>query len=508
MSIDGYHNPIIPGFYPDPSICRVGGEFFLATSSFTYFPGVPIFRSTDLVEWQQIGNVLDRPTQLDLSGTNTYSSAGVCAPTLRHHDGRFWMITTVVAPEAANVFDNYFVTADDPAGPWSDPVHLDLDGIDPDLAWDDDGNCWVHYGFGSIFRCRIDDRTGEVLEGPEQTWSGTGLQFPEAPHLLRRGDHWYLLIAEGGTERGHAVSIARGPSPTGPWESCPANPIVSHRSTDRPLQNTGHADLVEAVDGTWWMVLHAVRPKGGTPYFHVLGRETCLLPIEWADGWPVPADLALEMPLGPSRRTPVPPAPTRDDFDAPTLGPAWVSLRAPLDGLSLTENPGSLTLHGGAVGLDDTYPTFVGRRQTHQASRTRAILEIDGAGEAGVAVRMDEQHHYAVFVAGDEIGVRARIGPLSEVVARHPRPGGAVVLGIDTTPAASEPDVLHLGFEAPDGRFQVLAELPGRYLSTEVATGFTGRIVGIYATATTARFDWFELGEFTTVTTDEPGASS
>ena len=163
-------------------------------------------------------------------------------------------------------------------------------GIDPDLAWDDDGNCWVHCsaGGGGILRYRIDDRTGDVLDGPVLAWTGTGLQFPEAPHLFSRDDWWYLLIAEGGTERGHAVSIARAPSPIGPWESCPANPILSHRSTDHPVQNTGHGDLVEAVDGSWWMVLLGTRPRGITPGYHVLGRETFLVPVDWVDGWPVP----------------------------------------------------------------------------------------------------------------------------------------------------------------------------------------------------------------------------
>ena len=165
-------------------------------------------------------------------------------------------------------------------------------GIDPDLAWDSDGNCWVHFsGLGGIARARIDPRTGDILDVPELTWSGSGLQYPEAPHLFQRAEAWYLLIAEGGTERGHCVSVARASSPTGPWEGAPANPILSHRSTDSPIQNTGHADLVEAADGSWWMVLLGVRPRGMSPRFHVLGRETFLTPVEWVDGWPIPSKL-------------------------------------------------------------------------------------------------------------------------------------------------------------------------------------------------------------------------
>ncbi len=254
----GFRNPVIPGFHPEPSVCRVGSEYVLVVSSFTYFPGVPIFRSSDLVTWTQVGNVLERTSQLDLRGTEASTSGGVFAPTIRYHDDRLWMITTVFTGTS---LANFFATAEDPAGPWSEPVRVEAPGIDPDLAWDDNGNCWVHYSAGGdgIQRLRIDDRTGDVLDGPVLAWPGTGLQVPEAPHLFRRGDWWYLLIAEGGTERGHAVTIARGPSPTGPWESCPANPILSHRSTDRPIQNTGHSDLVEAIDGSWWMVLLGTR---------------------------------------------------------------------------------------------------------------------------------------------------------------------------------------------------------------------------------------------------------
>jgi beta-xylosidase len=207
--VDGYRNPVLPGFHPDPSVCRVGDEYFLVTSTFTWFPGVPIFRSRNLVDWTPIGHVLDRPSQLDLGVTHGWGSMGVYAPTLRHHDGRFFMITTNVTHGGAR---NFFVTADDPAGPWSEPVMVGVAGIDPDLAWDADGTCWLHFSRAvDIARCRIDDTTGAVLDGPEPTWSGTGLQYPEAPHLYERDGTWYLMIAEGGTHEGHAVSIARGP---------------------------------------------------------------------------------------------------------------------------------------------------------------------------------------------------------------------------------------------------------------------------------------------------------
>ncbi|MFC5911674.1 family 43 glycosylhydrolase, partial [Streptacidiphilus monticola] len=182
---------------------------------------------------------------------------------------------------------NLIVTATDPAGPWSEPTYLpDVHGIDPDLAWDEDGTCWCTVA--GVSQYRINPHTGETLTEASPVWSGTpGALAPEAPHLYRIGDHWYLMIAEGGTERGHGVSIARGPSPSGPFEPCPWNPILTHRSTRKPIQNTGHADLVQAPDGSWWMVLLGVRPQGGTPGWHILGRETFLAPVTWQDGWPL-----------------------------------------------------------------------------------------------------------------------------------------------------------------------------------------------------------------------------
>lgn len=277
-TVRSFDNPVISGFNPDPSICRVGDDHYLATSSFEYFPGIPIYHSRDLVHWRQIGNAIDRPGQLPFPDSLP-ASKGIWAPTLRHHDGRFWIASNVVGAGG-----NFIVASDDPAGPWSDPIWLDLPGIDPDLAWDDEGNCWC--AVSGIQLARIDPENGRVLQGPSPIWSGTGLQYPEAPHLYQIDGWWYLLIAEGGTERGHAVSIARSRLPQGPFESCPANPIVSHRSTNRPIQSTGHGDLVMAADGTWWMVLLGTRPLGATPGFHVMGRETFLGPVAWADGWP------------------------------------------------------------------------------------------------------------------------------------------------------------------------------------------------------------------------------
>ncbi|MEU4449635.1 glycoside hydrolase family 43 protein [Actinosynnema sp. NPDC050801] len=494
-----YDNPIIAGFHPDPSVCRVGDDYYLVCSSFEYFPGVPIFHSRDLVHWRQIGNVLDRPEQLPLP-PDSHPSRGIYAPTIRHHDGRFWLITTNVSTGG-----NFIVTAERPEGPWSDPVWVDLPGIDPDLAWDDEGNCWA--AFHGVGVARIDPGTGEVLEGPLTVWSGTGLQWPEAPHLYRIGDWWYLMIAEGGTERGHTVAMARARSPRGPFEPAPVNPILTHRGTDHPVQSTGHADLVTTPEGDWWMVLLATRPRGFSPGFHVLGRETFLVRVEWVDGWPSIGTVELraeaprawhpwELPLA------------RDDFDAPALGPEWISPRSrPDTSWSLAERPGWLTLHATGSTLDASGCTFVGRRQQHPECHVEVRLD-PGSARAGVSVRLDEAHHYDLEVCDGQVEVIARIGPLRHAVARRAVPTGPVVLTVTTRtedllpPSATGAHDVHLGIAAtgPDtiafhlGN-DLLAELDGRYLSTEVASGFTGRVIGMYATEGSAAFDWFEYRE-------------
>ena len=250
-------NPALPGFHPDPSIVLVDGVYHLVSSSFEYLPGLPVHRSTDLVTWQHVGNVATRVEQLGVEEVPT--PGGAWAPTIRFHDGRYYVIVSVfLGGRGCVVF-----TATDPAGPWDDGVEIPaVDGIDPDLAWDDAGTAYVSYAmFGrGILQVRVDLGTGAALEEPRLLWPGTGLLGTEGPHLYRRDDTWYLVVAEGGTDRGHAVSVARGPSPSGPFESCPDNPVLSARSTAFPVQNLGHADLVDAPDGSTAMVL--LRERG------------------------------------------------------------------------------------------------------------------------------------------------------------------------------------------------------------------------------------------------------
>ncbi|MEU7982899.1 glycoside hydrolase family 43 protein [Micromonospora sp. NPDC049081] len=504
-----YRNPVVPGFHPDPSVCRVGEDYYLVCSSFEYFPGVPLLHSRDLVNWRQIGNILDRPGQCELP-PDAEASRGIFAPTLRHHDGRFWLITTNVS-----LGRHLIVTAPHPDGPWSDPVYLDLPHVDPSLAWDDDGNCWLTTS--GVDAYRIDPETGEVLEGPIALWSGTGGQYPEAPHLYRIDGWWYLLLSEGGTHTGHAVSVARSRTPRGPFTPAPTNPILTHRSSDRPVQATGHADLVQAVDGSWWLVLLGIRARGHWPPYHVLGRETFLAPVRWVDGWPVvdPVEELTVAPAGsaPAGAAPPDPGDHHDDFDATTLAPEWISpRRRPADSWSLTARPGWLTLHAEGATLDLAGATIVALRQRHHDCR--ASVRVDpGDGTAGLTIRIDEAHHYDLEVGAGTVRVVGRVGPFRQVFATHAVPPGPLVLTIATRTddlfpptvtsaaelaAGTAPrgvraagcDMVTFEVAGPTGP-TVLAELDGRYLSTEVAAGFTGRVIGMYVTQGSAAFDWF-----------------
>lgn len=488
-----YRNPVLPGFYPDPSVCRVGSDFYLVTSSFEYFPGVPIFHSRDLVHWRQLGHVLTRPSQLPLAGVD--ASGGIYAPTLRHHDGVFYMVTTHVSAGG-----NFYVKARDPQGPWSEPVWVAQKGIDPSLFFDEDGSVYFTSSDLGVVQSRIDIQSGKLLGEPVKVWAGTGAQHTEAPHLYRKDGWYYLLVAEGGTEYGHMACMARSRSPWGPFEACARNPVLSHRSLWSPIQALGHADLVQAESGEWFAVFLGVRPVGYPPCYH-LGRETFLAPVRWAeDGFPVIGDqgrVALDME-SPLASAPQPAEPERDDFDAPALAPYWNHLRNPDPSLySLSERPGWLRLKGAAAGLDEAAsPAWVGRRQRHFALSASTHLEFepqDENEEAGLTLRMNEKHHYELFVTRRQgrIGavLRRRIGSLQAETAFVALEGsGASRLAVE---AQKERYRFFVGERC-------VGEAETRYLSTEVAGGFTGVYLALYATgngracAGPADFDYFD----------------
>ncbi len=495
-----FRNPVLPGFHPDPSVCRVGRDFYLVTSSFEYFPGVPIYRSRDLVTWQQVGHCLSRPSQLPLEGAK--ASGGVWAPTIRHHHGIFYMTTTNMS-----FGGNFIVSAPSAEGPWSDPIKVEQPGIDPSLFFAEDGTVLYTTASGGALQSRINVATGQLLSEPELVWKGTGGQHPEGPHLYLRDGWYYLLMSEGGTEYGHMITMARSKSPWGPFEPCPRNPLLTHRSYYSPIQAVGHADLVEAANGDWFAVFLAVRPNGYPPCYH-LGRETFLSPLSWAeDGFPVigaEGRVALEMetPLDLER---APNAPTRDDFTSPDLALHWNHLRNPDPArVSLGERPGYLRLRGTEHGLDDVAsPAWVGRRQAHFDVRVTTSVEFRPEAEseeAGLSIRMNEQHHYELFVTrrtGERtVVLRRRIGSLHAEEGDCSLPGdeeSPVVLAIE---ADKDRYVFWCGTSESDLRR--LGEGETRYLSTEVAGGFTGVYFAMYTTGNgapcrnAADFDWFD----------------
>lgn len=479
----GYQNPVIPGFHPDPSVCRVGDDFYLVNSSFQYFPGVPLFHSKDLVHWEQIGHCLTRPSQLKLAGASSWG--GIYAPTIRYHEGTFYMITTNVSDKG-----NFLVHTTDPRDEWSDPVWIQQGGIDPSLYFED-GKCYlVSNPDVGIYLCEINPMTGEQLTPSRCIWNGTGGRYPEGPHIYKKDGWYYLLISEGGTEYGHKVTIARSRDIDGPYESNPANPILTHinkNAQNSPIQGTGHADLVQAADGSWWMVCLAFRPQTGA--HHLLGRETFLAPVRWDENaWPVvngDGTIALQMDVPTLPQQPFVAKPARTDFKEGKLGAEWVYIRN-YHPENYSFVSGKLRLKGTLAGLDERNdsPTFVGRRQENidfTATTSVQLQKAAPADEAGLTVYMDEQHHYDLYVkqlAGNKqsLILRYRLGELTHIEKEVPLPPSKVQLRV-------KGDKELYTFEyATDGKnFRELGKINTRYVSTETAGGFTGIMLGMYA---------------------------
>lgn len=508
-----YSNPVIPGTHPDPSVCRVGEDYYLANSSFAYFPGVPIFHSRDLVNWRQIGHALTRASQLPLEQVRL--SGGIYAPSLRYINGRFYMITTLIGgPEFGS--KHLYVWTDDPAGEWSEPIWIDQSGIDPDLFQDTDGRTYFLRNNifdrdnlpRGLYMGEIDLSSGQMLSDMRMLWTGSGGYEPEGPHLYRINGMYYLMVAENGTYYGHMETIARSREMWGPYESCPHNPILTHRHLNpNPIKCTGHADLIEAHDGSWWLTFLGVRPYMEWGELQHLGRETFLAPVTWTDdGWPVVngnGTAALTMKAATLPTHPWRPEPTRDDFDSPRLGLSWNFLRNPREGSwSLSERPGWMRLWGNEHTLDSVdAPAFVGRRQEQMDCAARALLDFSPSREgeeAGITTYMSDTHHYemAITLRGGKrrVILRRRIGDLQAEVASSLLPDGPLELIIHANPTTYT-----FAYKPADKEETILDTANIQHLSVEMAGVFTGMYIGLYATgngrasAGPADFDWFEL---------------
>lgn len=503
VSVTTYRNPILPGFHADPSICRSGSDYYLVTSSFEYFPGVPIYQSRDLVNWRQIGHALTRESQLPLAGQK--ASKGIFAPTIRCHDGVFYMITTNIEGGG-----NFFVHTKDPAGEWSEPVWIKEGswGMDPSLLFDDDGKVYYtrHGGGrnGGIYQSEIDIRTGKLLEEPRLIWAGTGGIWPEGPHLYKVDGTYYLLISEGGTSYGHALTVARSKSPWGPFEAHPGNPILTHRDLrEHPLQALGHADLVQAANGNWWAVLLGVRP---VERHHHIGRETLLSPVTWdANGWPMindgkPIDELMNVTGLPALHR-WPSMPVRDEFDGLALGSQWTHLRtSSRERWSLVERPGMLRLKGSSATLEDaSSPAFLARRQEHFRMRATTAIEFDPLDEkqvAGLVLRQDEANHYVLRISGGksrQIELLTRVAGVTVLRASQPLGAGPVQLRVD-----AYRDRYEFRFALAAEPMRLVGQAPTQPLSSEKTGGFTGVFVGMFASNGSSRdmppadFAWFD----------------
>lgn len=509
-SAQGYENPVIKGFNPDPSVCRVGEDYFLVTSSFHYFPGVPLYHSKDLVNWEHIGHVLSRKSQLELPNAN--GGSGIYAPTIRHHDGKFYMITTNCSNGG-----NFIVSTDDPYGEWSDPVWVKLPGIDPDLFWDEDGSCWYSGSANNgIVQCRVNPETGEMLSEPKMIWHGTGGRYPEAPHIYKKDGWYYLLISEGGTEFGHGVTIARSPYVDGPYTPAPHNPILTHFkqvTQSNPIQGTGHADIIEAHDGSWWLVCLGFRTQGGQ--HHLMGRETFLAPVRWdRNAWPVVngnGDFSIRMDVPTLPQVPVSERPAREEFNGiegdyvnpvvKGLGPEWSWLRNP-DPSKYELTGGVLRMHGTSADLEGTAasPTFAGVRQKDidfSAETCLRLRNASGGDKAGMSIFMDSGAHYDVYLAKAggrwKVCVRYSMGVLQHVEEFDAK-GDKVWLKV-----SGESDYYRLYYSTDGKEFRQIGINNTRYLSSETVGGFTGVMIGLWAQSPSGRgyadFEYFQYAK-------------
>lgn len=471
-------NPLIGGFNPDPSIICHQGAYYLVTSTFEYLPGIPVYTSTDLINWSLLSHVVTRPEQLKLQGVPT--GGGVWAPTIREKDGTFYVVVTEAMGRGTLIF-----TSTNPEGPWDDGTVVEVNGIDPDIAWDETGVCYMTYSgltpetgeHLGILQAKIDPTTGKRLEKPRSMWSGTGLMFPEAPHIYKINGYWYLLIAEGGTERGHAVSIARGHSIEGPFEASPHSPFLSARSTSRTIQNTGHGDLFQALDGNWYCVLLGMHIRGLTRSFSSLGRETFITPIEWRDGWPYAEPV---IPAGVANNRVY-----KKDFTKEDITGEIIAIRRMPHSVA-KKTPQGLTLVGQGQTMDSPNPEFLGKRQ--EILFGKCELEVSVLGVGGLTLRYDENAHFDVEINDEYIIARARLSFLNHE-EKVLRPSGLTRLklfmnfvepetGYDTSMTS---DLVQLGFFNSEGKPVVIATYDGRYLSAEVTCSFTGRVFGAYA---------------------------
>lgn len=505
-----YFNPIMAGFYPDPSVCRKGDTYYMVNSSFGFFPGVPIFTSKDLVNWTQLGHVLDRESQLPLHGQGV--SGGIFAPAITYNERNktFYMITTNVGK------GNFFVKTKDPAKGWSEPIYLpQVGGIDPSFFFDKNGRGYivnndepvgghVYQGERSIMLHYFDVNGDSVVGNQvEIVRSGTHIEkepsWIEGPHLYRIGKYYYLMCAEGGTGTWHSEVIFRAKKPEGPWEEyTEGNPILTQRTglaSQRPdiVTSTGHADLVSTPKGDWYAVFLGCRPYEAD--YYNTGRDTYLLPVTWSNGWPTILAKNTAVPTVNNKQglEPIENQWTgnfsyTDDFKGEKLGNRWIFLRNPTAFYSLDGN--GLSIKAKDVNLSEKKsPAAIFVRQQHTTFSAETELDFTPASEkelAGMVCLQNEQYN---FVFG-----KTMLNGKTAIVLKRTE-GATVVIGTAFLEATDAQKSLRLKIEGNgryysffyavgDEQWNTLANgVDAANLSTHRAGGFVGTFIGLYATA-------------------------
>lgn len=501
-------NPIMPGFYPDPSICAVDGDYYMTHSTFAYFPGLPIMHSRDLVHWEQIGNAMHRASQLPLEGAK--HSGGLFAPTIRYHDGMFYMICTNVSHGG-----NYIVTAANPEGPWSEPYYLEgADGIDPSLFFDDDGKCYYigthpnpegcrYNGDWYIWIQELDTDTMKLTGEHRDVWNGAlrDVIWPEGPHLYKKDGYYYIMNAEGGTGPDHAVTVCRSRNIMGPYENNPRNPVLTHRHLGKayPIRYVGHADMFRTPVGEWYMIMLAVRPIEG---YTTMGRETFLAKVVWEDGWPVvnpgegrlterveidlpewnPLEDTASYTFRTKQRTCVPGSSREYRFpEMRELGEEFLFLRNPSEDMyELREGEGLYLRFGRHTLREAASPSYIAVRQQHHRFEVKAEFStknLQSGRKAGLALVQSDQSQLRVEVSEGRAEVILCEGGTDRCVGGGSVSGEAVVVYLKV-----EGLLASAGTEGEGGQVMV-RDLDIRSLSTEVSGGFVGCCIGLYAAA-------------------------
>lgn len=492
-----YVNPIIRGFNPDPSICRVGEDYYFVTSSFEYFPAIPIYHSKDLVNWKHIGNCINRSSQLSLE--HATDSGGIWAPTIRYFNNTFYVTATL------QNYGNFIVSTNDIYGDWSDPVWVHMKGIDPSIYFEDSK---VYYctnqslipNTEGITLAEIDITTGELLNEGKTIWCGIGGGFLEAPHIYHIGEWYYLLAAEGGTNFNHMVTIARSKSIWGEYNSCPDNPILTNRhDTSKEVQCSGHSDMIEDHNGNWWMIHLGIRLARRT--MSHLGRETFLTPIHWEDEWPVVfnnrlARLNEEGPLWSQQENYFEWNP---GFWNKKWEPNWLFLRKYKEN-SYKKGNGVLLLYPSTDMFNErSYPTFVGVRQLDFASQyvTSFSYNTEQLGdEAGLIMYLASNYHYRIgkrkIYNNDYIVVEKKAEDFEQTVYKEKIPDGKINIKL-----IADKEYYYFYYSIGESELKYICKASTRFLSCEIfGKCFTGTVIGIYAlcetrTSAIARFDQF-----------------